>query len=96
MEVAGVVFGTKVSGEEPPGIGWTGPGAEWQPQSWQTACGEMAISWVTAKESPPVFHPGSALSLLTLFIFLFGGCSFPCPESLFLSLTILFVHCAHL
>lgn len=97
MEVAGVLFGVKVSGEEPPGTGWTGPGAGWRPQSWQTACGETAISWMTttAKESSPVFHPRSALSLLALFIFLFGAL-LPAPGSLFLSPTMLFMHCAHL
>lgn len=51
MEVVGVVFEAMVSVEAPPGKGWTGPGAGWQPQSWQTACGEMAISWVTVTVS---------------------------------------------
>lgn len=64
MEAAGVVFGASVSGEAPSGTGWTGPGAGWQPQSWQTACREMGIiSQVIAQESPLSFIPEAVCPL---------------------------------
>lgn len=82
MGVAGAVFGVAVSGEAPPETGGTGPGAGWWPQSWQTACREIGISWVTMKKSP-IFHLRCDLCLLSFPIFLL--CShLLAPGSIFL------------
>lgn len=84
MEVAGVAFGAVVSGEVPPGTGWTGPGAGWQPRSWQTACREMGVrGWVLAKDAllsaiPAVLFPSLPPHSSSL-------CWSPCPWVHFLA-----------